>query len=70
MLPNHNKGLQQLTKQDDLAGDNLVEQICWQANLSTSQFGGKINKNHLPSLALKQQQKSFVMSQRQLKKQL
>ena len=31
------------------------------------QFGGKINKNDLPSLALKRQQKSFVMPQRQLK---
>ena len=34
------------------------------------QFGGKINKNDLPSLALKRQQKSFVMSQRQSKRQL
>ena len=32
------------------------------ANLSASQFGGKINKNDLSSLALKRQQKSFVMS--------
>ena len=30
-------------------------------NLSMSQFGRKINKNDLPSLVLKQQQKSFVM---------
>ena len=29
-------------------------------NLSASQFGRKTNKNDLPSLALKQQQKSFV----------
>ena len=36
------------------------------ANQGTRQFGGKINKNDLPLLALKQQQKSFVMSQRQL----
>ena len=28
-------------------------------NLSASQFGGKINKNDLPSLALKRQQKKF-----------
>ena len=54
----------------NLAGDNLAGQICWQANLSASQFVGKINKNDLPSLALKRQQKSFVMSQRQLKRQL
>ena len=40
------------------------------ANLSASQFGRKINKNDLSSLALKRQQKSFVMSQRQLKRQL
>ena len=39
-------------------------------NLSASQFGGKINKNDLPSLALKRQQKGFVMSQGQLKRQL
>ena len=45
-------------------GTNLAEKICRKANLSASQFGGKINKNDLPSLALKQQQKSFVMSQR------
>ena len=44
-------------KQDNLAGDNLAAQICQQANLSASQFGGKINKNDLPLLALKQQQK-------------
>ena len=44
----------------NLAGDNLA----------ASRFGGKINKNDLPSPALKQQQKSFVMSQRQLKRQL
>ena len=35
--------------------------------MATRQFGEKINKNDLPSLALKRQQKSFVMSQRQLK---
>ena len=35
-----------------------------------NQFGGKINKNDLPSLALMRQQKSFVITQRQLKKQL
>ena len=34
------------------------------------QFGRKINKNDLPSLTWKRQQKSFVMSQRQLKGQL
>ena len=50
----------------NLAGDNSTGQICRQANLSASQFGGKINKNNLPSLALKRQQKSFVMSLRQL----
>ena len=33
-------------------------------------IGGKINKNDLPSLALKRQQKSFVMLLRQLKRQL
>ena len=42
------------------------------ANLSASQFVGepiwRENKNDLPSLALKRQQKSFVMSQRQLKR--
>ena len=43
--------------------------ICQQANLAASQFGRKVNKNDLPLLALKQQQKSFVMSQRQLKRQ-
>ena len=35
-------------------------------NLAASQFGGKINKNDLPLLALKRQQKSFVTSQKQL----
>ena len=49
--------------------DNLTGQICWQANLEVSQFGRKINKNDLPSLVLKQQQKNFVMPQRQLKRQ-
>ena len=44
----------------NLAGDNLAER----------QFGGKINKNDLLSLTLKRQQKNFVMSQRQLKRQL
>ena len=39
-------------------------------NLSANQFGKKINKNDLPSLALKRKQKSFVMPQRQLKRQL
>ena len=43
--------------------------IC-QGNLSASQFGGRINKNNLPLLALKRQQKSFVMSLRQLQKQV
>ena len=44
--------------------------ICRQAYLAASQFGGKINNNDLPSLASKRQQKGFVMSQRQLKRQL
>ena len=58
------------TKQDNLAGDNSTGQICQQANSLASQFGRKINKNNLPLLVLKQQQKSFVMSLRQLKRQL
>ena len=40
------------------------------ATIWRGQFGGKINKNDLPSLALKRQQKNFVMSQRQLKRQI
>ena len=44
----------------------LRSKTIWRTNLSASQFGGKINKNDLPSLTLKRQQKSFVMSQRQL----
>ena len=39
------------------------EPICRQANSSEKQF--KTNKNNLPSLALKRQQQSFVMSLRQ-----
>ena len=54
----------------NLAGDNLAAQICQRANLVARQFGRIINKNYLPSLALNRQQKSFVMSQRQLKRQL
>ena len=50
--------------------DNLAAQICRQSNLSARQFGGKINKNNLPSLALKRKQKNFVTPQRQLKRQL
>ena len=34
------------------------------------QFGGKTNSFDLPSLALKRQEKSFVMPLRQLKRQL
>ena len=45
---------------DNLEGDNS----------SASQFGGKINNFDLPSLALKRQQKKFVISLRQLKRQL
>ena len=51
---------------DNLAGDNLLRPICQQAYLAVSQFGGKINNNDLPLLVLKQQQKGFVMSQREL----
>ena len=47
---------------DNLAGDNLMRHIHWQAR--------KINNFDLPSLVLKQRQKSFVMSLKQLKKQL
>ena len=54
----------------NLVGDNLSGKIYWQANLSVSQFGRKINKNDLLSLVLRRQQKNFVMSQRQLKRQL
>ena len=34
--------------------------ICRQANLAASQFGGKINKNDLPSLALKRRKKVLL----------
>ena len=53
---------------DNLAGPIWRKTICRRANLAASQFGGKINKNDLPSLEVTA--KSFVMSQRQLKKQL
>ena len=46
---------------DQFGGKQLVGQICQQVNLAASQFDRKINKNDLPLLALKQQQKSFVM---------
>ena len=59
-----------MAKQDNLAGDNSTGQIHWQANLSVSQFDEKISNLDLPSLVLKQQQKSFVMSLRQMKRQL
>ena len=45
----------QMSKQDNLAGDNLTGQIRRQENLSASQFGGKINNFNLPSLVLKRQ---------------
>ena len=40
-------------KARQFAGDNSSGQNCRQVNLSASQLGGKINKNYLPSLALK-----------------
>ena len=55
----HNKGTQQF-------GGRQFYGI----SVSASQFGGKINKNNLLSQALKRQPKSFVMSLRQLRKQL
>ena len=36
----------------NLAGDNSTGQICRQANSSSNQFGGKINKNNLPFVTL------------------
>ena len=39
--------------------NNLTQQICWQANSSPNQFGGKISSFNLSSLAFKSQQKKF-----------
>ena len=50
--------------------DDLAEPI-WRETIRQDKFvgkSGKINKNNLPALALKRQQKSFVMSLRQFKK--